>query len=184
MAALRTARAAVRGQSALAAGLLLAPQGIGVLLSRGLAGKLTDRVGARWIVFTGLVIVMLATVPFALAGVGTAEWPLVVALLVRGLGLGAVTIPVMATAYLGLERTAIPHASIITRTVQQIGGSFGTAVLAVVLERAIAGHSGGDLAGRASAFDAAFWWSTGFTALAVLIALGLPRHAATKPATG
>ncbi|HEV7708523.1 MAG TPA: DHA2 family efflux MFS transporter permease subunit, partial [Asanoa sp.] len=166
----------VRGQSALAAGLLLAPQGVGVLLSRGLAGKLTDRIGARWIVFTGLVVVMLGTIPFALATANTAEWELIVALVLRGAGLGAVTIPVMATAYAGLERDAVPHASIITRTVQQIGGSFGTAVLAVVLERAIASHP----TGRASAFDIAFWCATAFTALAVLIALALP-HQATAP---
>ncbi|MEV4623116.1 MDR family MFS transporter [Asanoa sp. NPDC049573] len=166
----------VRGQSALAAGLLLAPQGIGVLLSRGVAGKLTDRIGARWIVFTGLLVVMLATIPFALAGDDAAEWPLILALVVRGVGLGAVTIPVMATAYAGLDRAAVPHASIITRTVQQIGGSFGTAVLAVVLQRAIVSHPGD------RAFDIAFWWSTAFTAIAVVIALGLPREPAAPPA--
>jgi MFS family permease len=169
----------VRGQSALAAGLLLAPQGVGVLLSRGVAGKLTDKIGARWIAFTGLVVVMLATIPFALAGADTAEWLLIVALVARGIGLGAVTIPVMATAYTGLERDAVPHASIITRTVQQIGGSFGTAVLAVVLERAIASHP----TGPTSAFEIAFWCATAFTALAVLIALGLP-HQATAPSSG
>ena len=37
----------VRGVSALTAGLMLVPQGVGALLSRGLAGRLTDRIGAR-----------------------------------------------------------------------------------------------------------------------------------------
>jgi predicted MFS family arabinose efflux permease len=69
----------IRGQGALAAGLLLAPQGVGVLLSRGLAGKLTDRIGARWVVFTGLTVVVIATLPFAFVGPSTAEWPLVIA---------------------------------------------------------------------------------------------------------
>lgn len=35
----------VRGQSALFAGLLLAPQGVGMLLTRSKAGTLTDRLG-------------------------------------------------------------------------------------------------------------------------------------------
>jgi hypothetical protein len=52
----------------------------------------------------------------------------------RGFGLGAVTIPVMAAAYVGLDKPQVAHASVLTRTTQQIGGSFGTAVLAVVLE--------------------------------------------------
>jgi EmrB/QacA subfamily drug resistance transporter len=88
----------VRGQQAFAAGLLIAAQGVGVLVSRGIAGRLTDRIGARWVTFTGLLVVALATAPFALATPSTPEWWLVVTLVVRGLGLGAVTIPVMASA--------------------------------------------------------------------------------------
>jgi hypothetical protein len=80
----------------------------------------------------------------------------------------------MASAYFGLDRSAVPHASIITRTSQQIGGSFGTAVLAVVLQRAIVSHAADGLAGRARAFDVAFWWSIAFTLAAVVLALWLP----------
>lgn len=166
----------VRGLDAFAAGLLIAAQGIGVLASRGIAGKLTDQIGARWVTFTGLVVVALATVPFALATTGTNEWWLVATLVVRGVGLGAVTIPVMTSAYLGLDKSAIPHASIITRTSQQVGGSFGTAVLAVVLQHAITSHASSGLAGRAMAFDLAFWWSIGFTAVAIVLAFWLPAH--------
>ena len=53
---------------------------------------------------------------------------------------------------------------------QQIGGSFGTAVLAVILEGAIATHP----ATLADAFHVAFWWSAGFSAVAVLLSLWLP----------
>jgi MFS family permease len=147
-----------------------------VLASRGIAGRLTDRIGARWVAFTGLVIVGVATLPFALATAGTPEWWLVATLVVRGVGLGAVTIPVMASAYIGLGRTEVPHASIITRTAQQIGGSFGTAVLAVVLERALAQHAVAGLDGRTAAFDVAFWWSIAFTTLAALLAFWLPNR--------
>jgi hypothetical protein len=57
-------------------------------------------------------------------------------------------------------------------------GSFGAAVLAVILQRGLAGHD------RAAAFDQAFWWSLGFTALAVLPALLLPgRRDARSTAT-
>jgi membrane protein implicated in regulation of membrane protease activity len=57
-----------------------------------------------------------------------------------------------------------------TRTMQQIGGSFGTAVLAVILESAIAAHP----ATLADAFHVAFWWSVAFSAVAVLLSLWLP----------
>ncbi len=128
----------VRGASALAAGIMLVPQGVGALFSRQLAGRLTDTIGARWIAVAGFVIVAAATLPFAFAGPGTNPWLLAACLVVRGFGLGAVTIPVMAVAFIGLDKQEIAHASVLTRTVQQIGGSFGTAVLAVVLSSAVA----------------------------------------------
>jgi len=87
-----------------------------------------------------------------------------------------VTIPVMASSYQSLDRSAIPHASIITRTAQQIGGSFGTAVLAMVLQWSVVAHSGQGGGGLAAAFDVAFWWSIGFTAVATILALWLPAR--------
>ena len=160
----------VRGVSALTAGLMLVPQGVGALLSRGLAGRLTDTIGARPIAVAGFAIVAAATIPFAFAGPGTSPWLLSLWLVIRGFGLGAVTIPVMAVAFLGLDKQQIAHSSVVTRTVQQVGGSFGTAVLAVILSGALAARGGDAVA----AFDIAFWWATGFSALAVLLALWLP----------
>ena len=160
----------VRGFDALGAGLLLAPQGIGTLFSRGLAGRLTDTIGARAVAIGGFIVVGLATVPFAFATESTNQWLLMAVLVVRGLGMGAVMIPLMTVAYVGLERSDVPHASILTRITQQIGGSFGVALLAVILEGAVtAGHG-------SAAFDQAFWWAVGFTGLAVLVSFALPRR--------
>jgi EmrB/QacA subfamily drug resistance transporter len=168
----------VRGASALAAGLMLVPQGIGTLLSRGLAGRLTDKIGARPIAVVGFVIVAAATIPFGFAGAHSNPWLLALWLIIRGFGLGAVTIPVMAVAYLGLDKQQIAQASVITRTTQQIGGSFGTAVLAVILEDAIAARHGA----LAGGFDVAFWWSVGFSCVAVLLSLWLPGAPRTPQA--
>ncbi|HVC74137.1 MAG TPA: MFS transporter, partial [Mycobacteriales bacterium] len=165
----------VRGHDPLWTGLLLAPQGIGVLLSRGLAGSLTDRIGPRWVVTTGLVLAAAGTLPFALAGVGTSEWVLAAALVVRGFGLGAVTLPVFATAYEGLDRARIPDASVITRASQQVGGSFGSAVLALILVDQVAGVAG---------YRTTFWWTIAFTAVAVVLALRLPSLTNRPARTG
>ncbi len=162
-----------RGATALAAGIMLIPQGIGSLLSRGLAGTLTDKIGARPIAVGGFVIVAVATAPFAFVDAHTNVWLMAAFLVVRGFGLGAVTIPVMAVAYQGLARSEMAHSSALTRITQQIGGSFGTAILAVILEQAVAAHDGNLFA----AFHIAFWWSVGFSVLAALLALWLPARA-------
>ena len=130
----------VRGATALAAGVMLVPQGVGAVLSRTVAGSNIDKFGSRRIALAGFVIVAAATVPFALAGPHTSAWLLALWMVIRGFGLGAVTMPVMVAGYIGLDKQQIPHSSVLTRTAQQIGGSFGTAVLAVILEGAIAAH--------------------------------------------
>ncbi len=166
----------VRGEDVLAAGLLLVPQGIGALLVRVWAGELTDRVGARPVVLVGIALTVAGTLPFALAGPNTSQLLLDAALVVRGAGLGAVIVPVMAAAYQGLPEKQIPHASSASRIVQQVGGAFGAAVLAVVLDSRIAGNAIAGGPGIVAAFDRAFWWSVGFAVLAFVPALLLPRR--------
>jgi EmrB/QacA subfamily drug resistance transporter len=168
----------VRGTSALTAGIMLVPQGIGMVLSRTVAGSNIDKFGPRLIVLIGCVIVAAATVPFAFAGPHTSSWLLALWMIIRGFGLGAVTMPLMVSSYVGLDKQQIAHSSVLTRTAQQIGGSFGTAVLAVILEGAIAAHHGA----LADAFHVAFWWSAGFSAVAVLLSLWLPGAQRTPPA--
>ncbi|WP_034270945.1 MDR family MFS transporter [Actinospica robiniae] len=160
----------IRGSSALAAGVMLVPQGVGAIGSRIVVGGNIDRFGSRVIAAAGFAVVAAATVPFALAGPHTSAWQLAGWLVLRGFGLGAVTMPVMVAAYIGLDKQEIPHSSVLTRTTQQIGGSFGTAVLAVILEGAIAAHP----AAPDHAFQLAFWWSAGFSLVAVLLSLWLP----------
>jgi EmrB/QacA subfamily drug resistance transporter len=166
----------VHGMDALGAALLLIPQGVGALLSRTIAGRLTDAIGARVVAIVGFVVMGAATVPFALADASTSQWLLAGVLVLRGFGMGAVMIPVMSVAFVGLERDEVPHASIITRLAQQIGGAFGTALLAVILESAVAGATSIDA--LAQGFDIAFWWAVGFTVVAIGVCFALPGRAA------
>lgn len=162
----------MRGATVLQTGLLLIPQGVGTLLSRSQAGRLSDTIGARWLVATGFAIVAAGTLPFAFVGAHTSYPLLMAALLVRGVGMGAVTMPLMALGFRGLERSQVPDASIITRIAQQVGGSFGTAVLAVVLTSTLAAAT--TPAALAGAFRQSFWWTLGFTAAGILVSLALP----------
>jgi hypothetical protein len=72
----------------------------------------------------------------------------------------------MTGAYRDVPGASVPDASTITRVLLQVGGSFGTAVLAVILATGASG--------TANAFDVAFGWSVGLTALALIPALIIP----------
>ncbi len=169
----------LRGMTPFMAGLLLIPQGVGSLLSRSLAARLTERIGARWVVLVGFAIVAVGTLPFLGAAEDTSLVLLGAFLLIRGVGLGAVTVPPMALAFEDLARDEVPHASVISRIGQQLGGSFGTAALAVALQAALA-----TAAAPVIGFQVAFWWATGFTVAAVALSLLLPagRGTSAQPA--
>jgi EmrB/QacA subfamily drug resistance transporter len=157
----------LHGESVLDAGLLLIPQGIGSLAARFAVGKLVARLGARPVTIASFLLAAAATVPFAFAGPHTSVWLLGVVLLIRGFGIGAVLIPPLSVAYHDVPPAGIPHATMNTRISQQVGASFGIAIVAVALQSLLA-H------GAASAFQGAFWWATGITVAALIPALALP----------
>ena len=113
------------------------------------------------------------TIPFGLVGTHTSVAWLSVAMLLRGMGIGFAFMPAMAAAFASLERFELPHATPQLNVLQRVGGSIGTAVLAVVLQRALVGAR--SLADAADAYGTAFWWSAGLTALAIVPCVILVR---------
>lgn len=123
----------IKGFSVLNTGLILIPQGIGMLVSRPLIGKLTDKLGARNVVLVSLILAIAGTIPFVFFNETSSLIVMGVALFIRGIGIGGVTMPMMSDAYTGMVKQEIAQASIGTRLVQNIGGAFGSAVLATVV---------------------------------------------------
>ena len=128
----------VRGEDALHAGLLLAPQGLGMAIALFVAGRLTDR-----------------STPGRSSSPGCAHGRVHARLhparrahdrraaqrgaFVSGLGIGAALVPAMAGVYKHLPTQAVARATSAIRIFQQLGGSFGIAILAVVLQQHAAG---------------------------------------------
>lgn len=171
----------VRGAPALEAGLLLAPQGVGVAVGTVLAGRLIDRLGTqpRIVALIGLALLAVTTIPFLVAGAGTSKVLLSVALTVRGIGLGIALVPTTSSVYQGLPRAAISSATTGIRVFQQIGGALGTAGLAVVLQHSTGSTPGAN--GLAQAFSVAFAWVLGLTVLSFVPALLLPGRTGAGP---
>src|SRR5262249_59330928 len=124
----------VHGASALEAGLLLAPQGLGAATAMPIAGRLSDRIGPGRIVLVGLAVVLAATFAFTQVTATTSYVVLGVALYFRGVGLGATMMPAMSAAYQVLDRAAVPRATTTLNILNRVGGALGTAILAVLLQ--------------------------------------------------
>ncbi len=127
----------IKGFSVLNTGLILIPQGIGMLVARPLIGRLTDKLGARNVVLVSLVLAIAGTIPFVFFGEASSLIIVSIVLFVRGMGVGGITIPMMTDAYTGMVKQEIAQASVGTRLMQNIGGAFGSAVLATVVSLSI-----------------------------------------------
>ena len=169
----------VRHEGAVAIGLLLAPQGLGAALALPLAGRLTDRFGARGVASAGMVLAALGMLAYTQVGPGTSYLYLSAALLVVGAGVGATVVPSMAAAFQALSRAETPRATSALNVIQRLGGAVGTALFAIVLSRQAGTGAGGAGAGGAGplagAFGTTFWVAAGLIAAAVVPALLLPR---------
>ncbi len=129
---------AVRGESAMDTGLLLAPQGFGAMIAMPIAGRLTDRTGVGRIVPVGLVLVAISFLGLTQLASDTSYWTFGVLLFVMGLGMGATMMPTFSGAMQTLRRVQIARASTTLNINQQVSASIGTAVLSVLLANALA----------------------------------------------
>jgi len=154
----------IRHAGTLDAGLLVAPIGVGAILTMPLAGRLADKLGARVPGVAGLLVALAGMVLFTQVGRDPSRWWLAAAAFVIGLGHGLITPSIMAAAYKTLPRAAIPAATTGANIMVRVGSALGAAILAIVLQLRL------DAAGAhpATAYAGSFWWAFGFAALALI----------------
>jgi EmrB/QacA subfamily drug resistance transporter len=161
----------VRHESVIITGLLVGPQGLGMMLVMPLVSRFTTRFGGGRVAMAGVLILCLGTVPLAFVGASTSILYISAVLLVRGMGIGFAFVPAMTAAFSALRPDQLSDATPQLNVLQRIGGAIGTAVLAVVLQRA-SGHA---ILKPASAFDQAYWWSLGIAVVSLIPCLVLLR---------
>jgi EmrB/QacA subfamily drug resistance transporter len=123
----------VRGQTTLRTGLLLAPQGLGAMLTMPMSGKLTDKAGPGKIVLGGIVLIVAGMSVFTQIATDTSYLLICGALFVTGLGMGMTMMPIMSAALASLSHAAVARGSTLMNIVQQASGSIGTATMSVIL---------------------------------------------------
>jgi MFS family permease len=104
------------------------------------SGYLTDRLGAKPVVFFGVVALTLTTALLTTVGAGTTgeQWALL--LFARGVGIGFTMMPAFSAAYVSLSHAAIGRATAISNTIQRIFSSLGIAILATMIQARVMQH--------------------------------------------
>nr|WP_205864439.1 DHA2 family efflux MFS transporter permease subunit [Planosporangium mesophilum] len=123
----------VRGESTLDAGLLMAPQGIGAMVTMPIAGMLADRIPVGRTVPFALALMAAGFFTFTQVGTDTSYWLLCGSLFVMGLGMGGTMMPIMTSALKTLTNHEVARGSTLLNILQQIAGSVGSAIMSVIL---------------------------------------------------
>ena len=169
------------GNSPFDTGLRLLPWTGGPLLFAPLAGALSDRVGRRPLLVSGMLVQAASFVWFAwLASASVEYWRLAIPMALTGIGV-AMVLPVAPTAALSaVEREDMGKASGVNSTLQRFGGAFGVAVATSVF--AAFGSLGSPTAFIAG-FRPSFTTVAGLAVLAALAAFGVGNAQAVAPAS-
>ncbi len=123
----------IRGESTLAAGLLVAPQGIGAMLTMPIAGNLSDRVPVGRIVPVGIILIVIGMFELTQVTEDTSYAVLIGALFVMGLGMGGTMMPLFTSALKTLKQHEVARGSTLLNIIQQVASSVGVAVISVIL---------------------------------------------------
>lgn len=123
----------VRGVSPMISGMVLLPGAIIMAIMSPITGALYDRIGARYLSFTGLIILSIGTFMFTLIDMNTTVIYLAIMQGVRSFGLGLALMPIQTDALNDLPLELMSHGSAMYNTIRQIAGSLGTALLVTIM---------------------------------------------------
>ena len=150
-----------------------------------IGARLLPRVGPQLLITTGGLVAAAGMVLLTRIELDSSYATVVLpGLVVLGLGLGLIFSSAMATATAGIDRRDAGVASATVNTMQQVGGSIGTALLGTVSANAITVYLSGrdpspqvQAAARMQGYHVAFWCSAaGFALVALVGATVLQRQ--------
>jgi predicted MFS family arabinose efflux permease len=141
----------VLGYSALRTGATLLPFTVLLALSVPIAGRLTDRIGARWPMTAGMLVLGVSLLLLSRLRLDSTFADLLAGLLLGGLGMGMTLAPASAAVLACVPDDKAGVASGVVTTFRQTGGVLGVAVMGAIFAARI-----GDIGPRNRRFPAFF----------------------------
>ncbi len=169
----------VLGLSPLEAGVRFLPATLMIVTVAPIAGRLTDRVGPRWLIAAGLTLVSGALYWLTTVDVGTTYadiWP---SFTLMGLGMALTMSPMSTAAMNAVDEAKAGIASGVLSMNRMVGGSLGVAVIGAVFQ-ALAPSGARDPQQFIHAFATSMWVATGVALAGALLAVALIRGKAER----
>jgi EmrB/QacA subfamily drug resistance transporter len=123
----------ILGYSPLETGVRFLPSTLLVMVAGPVSGKLSDRIGPRWLMTGGLLLIAASMAWQSRVDTNTSYGYLLPAFMVMGAGIGLVMSPMSAAAMNAVDRTKAGVASGTLSMSRMIGGTFGVAALGALV---------------------------------------------------
>ena len=142
----------VLGYDAWTSGLVLAPGGVGNLLSLVIAGRLITRIDQRWLLALGCILNAYAVYVMSEVTLGMDYWSLAWPRFIQGAGVGFIFVPLNTVALATIAREKMGNATAALNVVRNLGGAIGVAVMTTLLARRSQEHQS-TLVGHVNIYD-------------------------------
>ncbi|MBU5356071.1 multidrug efflux MFS transporter [Paenibacillus barcinonensis] len=159
--------------------IALIPQGVGMLITRPFIGKMIDRVGAKYVLIVSLFLSLIGSIPFIFITDHTSMIWISIILFIRGASVGGTSLPLMSEAYTGLNSKQLPEAGVGINIIENLGSSFGSAIIATAVATVIQGFHP-TIANQLQAYHIGFLVATMILALIFIPGLFLRNKNKTK----
>jgi len=123
------------GYDAVSAGIMMAPGGLGTLLTMPLVGVLMNKIDARWLLAVGMAVTSYSIVMMSHVTLDIAMWQMSWPRIVWGLGMGFYFVPLSAVAIGSVNKEKMGDASALFNLMRNLGGSVGVALAVTLLSR-------------------------------------------------
>jgi EmrB/QacA subfamily drug resistance transporter len=130
----------ILGYSPVQAGATFLPMTGLIIVIAPLAGRLSDRLGSRWLLTGGMTLLAAQLLYFSRLGVHEGFWNLAPGMLLGGLGMPAVMAPATAAALSGVPVDRAGVGSAVLNSSRQLGGSIGVALMGAIMAHEIGGQ--------------------------------------------
>jgi EmrB/QacA subfamily drug resistance transporter len=146
----------VLGFSALKAGLTLAPASIIAMFVAPAAGRLTDRIGGKFILMTGLTMFATGMGWIVVIAQPSSPWyDFLAPQVVAGIGIGCIFAPLTTIAMRDISPALAGAASGVFNTTRQVGTVIGTAGIGALLQNRLVGAFASQIQQRAGSLPVA-----------------------------
>jgi EmrB/QacA subfamily drug resistance transporter len=127
----------ILGDSAIQTGATFLPMTVLIILVAPFAGRLSDRLGPRWLMGAGMTLLTVSLLLFGTLDETSTFWAILPGLVVGGIGMGLTMAPTTAAAMGSVPVDKAGVGSAVINAMRQVGGSLGIAVMGTLVATSV-----------------------------------------------